>query len=107
MKNNLLFLNQERLNLIFDGVYDVPTDWKSEDRVAALVTTLRTMQRFNYHFRPDDTRRLFDLFDAQFNFERNSEGTTLWLALILAVQELYGFGDSKLREVIAQVTVRK
>lgn len=107
MKNNLPFLDQERLNLIFEGVYDAPGDWQTGDRIAALINTLRAMQQFNYRFTPDDTRRLFDLFDAQFNFERNSEGTALWLALILAVQELYGFGDSKLIEVMRQVTVRK
>lgn len=65
-----------------------------------------SMQRFNYRFRPDDTRRLFDLFDELFNFELNSEGTTLWLALILAVQELYGFSDSKLVETIGEVSIR-
>lgn len=107
MKNNLPFLDQERLNLIFEGVYDLPGDWESEDRIAALINTLRAMQQFNYRFRPDDTRCLFDLFDAQFNFERHSEGTMLWLALILAVQELYGFGESKLIEVMQQMTVRK
>lgn len=107
MKRNLPFLDQERLNLIFEGVYDSPGDFQTGDRIAALIGTLRAMQQFNYRFRPDDTLRLFDLFDAQFNFERNSEGATLWLALMLAIQELYGFSDPKLVEVIGQVTVRK
>lgn len=107
MKRDLPFLDQQRLNQIFTGVYDMPGDFQTGDRLAALTSTLRTMQQFNYHFRPNDTRHLFDLFDAQFNFEQNSDGTTLWLALILAIQELYGFTDNKLVEVIFQVTVRK
>lgn len=107
MKNNLPFLNQERLNLIFEGVYDAPGDWKPEDRIDALINALRAMQQFNYRHRWDDTRRLFALCNPLFHFEPNSEGTTLWLALILAIQELYGFSDGKLVELLQQVTVRK
>lgn len=107
MKRDLPFLDQERLDKIFTGVYDLPGDFKTEDRFISLTRTLRTMQQFNYHFRPNDTRHLFYLFDAQFNFEQNSDGTTLWLALILAIQELYSLTDSKLVELIFQITVRK
>jgi hypothetical protein len=31
----------------------------------------------------------------------------MWLALILAIGELYGFSDQKLLEVMKQVKVRK
>lgn len=110
MKNNLPSLNEVLLNRIFDGVYggarQQPNGLIDHEPVQALINTLYAMQRFNHRFRPDDTRRLFDLFDAQFNFELNSEGATLWLALILSIQELYGFTDSNLVEVIGRVTVR-
>lgn len=39
--------------------------------------------------------------------ERNSEGTELWLALGLAIKELYGMRQATLRKVLQQVTVRK
>ena len=111
MRNNLPRLTQELLDSIFDNVYSTGCDTSSSclasDRICALRDVLHVMQRFNYQHRPDDMRRLFDLFNAQFNFEPNSEGTTLWLALILAIQELYGFTDRKLVEVIGQVTIRK
>lgn len=112
MKNNLPSLNEALLNRIFDGVYIIVGHSPEYERTAdeheqALVDTLYAMQKFNYRFRPNDTRRLFGLFDAQLHFEINSEGTTLWLALILAIQELYGLTDSKLIEVIRRVTIRK
>ncbi|MDD5300331.1 MAG: hypothetical protein PHD65_07535 [Gallionella sp.] len=109
VKNNLPPLNEVLLNQIFDGVYggagQQPNELIGHEPLQALIDTLYAMQRFNHRFRPDDTGRLFDLFDAQFNFERNSEGTTLWLALILAVQELYGLSDSRLMEALGEMIV--
>jgi hypothetical protein len=82
MKNNLPYLNQERLNIIFDHVYDIADVNEDEQKFdekkfSRLLETLKSMQSLNYHHRPDDTRQLFGLFDGIFNFERNSEGTTL------------------------------
>lgn len=108
MKINLPPLDQALLIRIFDGVYSgvgQASEHASDELTRTMINTLYVMQRFNYSFRPDDTRRLFDLFDELFNFELNSEGTTLWLALTLAIQELYGFSDSKLVEVIGSAIV--
>lgn len=111
MRKNLPRLNQERLDMIFERVYPTGVSQQgapvAEERIQALIDVLRAMQKFNYHYRFDDTRRMFDLVSSQFNFEINSEGTTLWLAMILAIQELYGFTDGKVVEVMRQVTVRK
>ena len=112
MNNDLTYLNSERLNRIFDGVYrcvepNLESEPMPDEKIQALMDTLYVMQKFNYRFRPSDTRSLFDLFNRQFHFEINSDGTTLWLALILAIQELYAFSDSKLVDVIRQVTIRK
>lgn len=112
MKNNLPFLNQERLNIIFDHVYNIvklqeSTQSFQNKRLDQLLDTLKAMQSFNYRHRPDDTRVLFELMNEVFNFEVNSEGTTLWLSLILAIKELYGFTDKKLLVVMKQVSVRK
>jgi hypothetical protein len=65
------------------------------------------MQSFNHQHRPDDTGHLFGFFDPIFNFEHHSEGTTLWLSLILAIKELYGFSNEKLIAVLQQVSIRK
>lgn len=112
MNRNLPYLDQDRLNIIFDHVYDIVSDKIAEStfvekRLSHLLDTLKSMQSFNYHYRPDDTSVLFELMDKIFNFEINSEGTSLWLSLILAIKELYGFSDDKLLEVMNQTTIRK
>lgn len=113
MKQNLPYLNQERLDVIFDHVYDIVSDNKSgrlfdDEKMNEFLTTLLAMQSFNYKFRPDDVRELFFLMDNEFNFERNSEGTTLWLALALSIKELYGFPKEKFILVLSQLfDVRK
>ena len=111
-KNNLPYLNPERLNVIFDHVYDTVGIYNSKQnfddkKLADFLIMLQSMQLFNHHHRPDDTRRLFFLLDEIFNFERNSEGTTVWLALILAIQDLYRFSDEKLVSLMKQVSIRK
>ena len=112
MKKNLPYLDQDRLNIIFDHVYDIVSEDKGEsifeeDRLSALLDTLKSMEHFNYFHRPDDTRVLISLMSPIINFESNSDGTTLWLSLILAIKELYGFSDKKLVSVIKQITIRK
>ena len=72
MRENLPYLNQERLNIIFDHVYDVVTTQKNElafddDRLDHLLDTLKSMQNFNYRYRTDDTRFLFSLFNPIFD----------------------------------------
>jgi len=111
MKKNLPYLNQERLDNIFNGVYgfieaddeDMPFE---DEKMNRFFKMLKVMQEFNYWHRQSDVHPLFGLLNPDFNFERNSDGTTLWLALILAIQELYGFSDKKLVSVMKQVTVR-
>jgi hypothetical protein len=112
MKQNLPYLTQDRLNLIFEGVYgfDDISSVKvehEEQRIIDLVKVLYGLQQFNHFHRWDDTRHVFNLMEGVFEFNRNSEGTTLWLALILAIQELYGFTDDKIRELMHEVTIRK
>ena len=112
MKENLPFLDQERLNVIFEHVYDIAGMGEekigfNDQKLNDLLKTLKSMQSFNYYHRPDDTRELFGLMDPIFNLERNSEGTTWWLSMILAIKDLYGFSGNKLVGVIKQVSVRK
>ncbi len=110
---DFLHLNQERLDCIFDHVYDNVgiNEGKAifkDEKLADFFDMLKFMQNFNFRYRGNDTYPLFHLLnDRVFIFERNSEGTTLWLALILAIKELYGFSDEKLISVLGQVSVRK
>jgi len=112
MKNNLPYLNNERLDIIFEHVYENmesvdKQNFNEDEKLSHLLITLKSMQSFNYRHRPDDTEELFGLLDGIFNFEINSEGTILWISLILAIKELYGFSDSKLVTVMKQVSIRK
>lgn len=113
MKKTLPYLNAERLEQIFADVYSSPASAATEaakigdERLRDLAVALYALQRLNYRHRRDDWLRLASLFTPRFNFEWNSEGTALWLALVLAIQELYGFSDSKLVEVIGQLAIRK
>ena len=98
--------------MIFEHVYDSLGDAKAErafaeEKLNHLLRVLKTMQGFNIEHRPEDRFEVFGLTNRIFNFETNSEGTDYWLALILAVKELYGFSDDKLVSVIGQVGVRK
>ncbi len=108
MKQNLPYLNQERLNKIFEHVYDIVSNAGNnqlfdDERMKEFLAALLAMQSFNYRFRPDDVRELFFLMENDFSFERNSEGTTLWLALALAIKELYNFSDRKFIAVMSQL----
>lgn len=113
MKKDLPYLDQERLNTIFTHVYDVVDldDVKpsfEDEKLSAFFEMLKVMQLFNYRHRGNDTRALFFLLDPEvFNFEKNSEGTTVWLSLILAIKDLYGFSDGKLISVMKQITVTR
>lgn len=112
MRKNLPYLDQERLSIIFNHFYDAASDREikngfKEEKLAQLLKVLQTMQLFNYQHRPDDTRELFGLMSNVFNFEVNSEGTTYWLSLILAVKELYGFSDDKIVSVMEQFKAKR
>lgn len=111
-KTNLPYLNQERLNYIFEAVYDgLPEDTSAilhgDDKMASLLCTLKAMQAFNHWHRCDDTAEMHPITEGIFVFATNSEGPTFWLALILAIKELYGFSDAKMRDLLKLVAVRK
>ena len=112
MRKDLPYLSRERFDVIFGHVYDRLDDVEAkrvfeEEKLNHLLRVLKTMQDFNLEHRPEDRYELFGLTNGVFNFETNSEGTDYWLALILAVKELYGFSDDKLVSVMGQVDVRK
>ncbi len=112
MRQNLPYLNQERLDVIFEHVYDRLGDVKTErafgeEKLDHLLRVLKTMQDFNLEHRPEDRYEVFRLTNKVFNFETNSGETDYWLALILAVKELYGFSNDRLVSVMEQVGVRK
>lgn len=109
MNRHLPKLDKTQLNCLFAAVYELPATQIPDiaDQLVYFRYLVKVMQQFNYRYRPDDYTALHALADPVFHFQPHSEGTDLWLSLILAIQELYGFSEEQLLSVLKQVTVRK
>lgn len=106
-ERELPFLDRALLNTIFDGVYEHNVEDIESESVRDFLRVLYMMQDYNCRYRPQACADLFPLFEETVGpMEPNSEGTTMWLALGLAIVELYGMRRSTLRGLLAQVTVR-
>ncbi len=110
----LPWLSPELMNTIFDCVYGVGDEvlaertLLAEPRIRALVDTLLVMQDYNLFWREGATFPLSPLLeDAVGPMQRNSEGTSRWLALALALKDLYGLRRSTLGQLMGTVSVRK
>lgn len=114
-ERGLIQLNEQTMTAIFECVYGMPEDGYldmnrlfREKKFMDFLKALKGLQEFNYLYRFDQTAELFPLFEATVGpMERNSEGTTLWLAMGLAIKELYGMRRSTLEELLRKVKVRK
>jgi hypothetical protein len=66
------------------------------------------MQNYNHWYRHSAYWPLFPLFEGTVGpMEKNSEGTDMWLALGLAIKDLYGLRLSTLESLLKKITVRK
>lgn len=97
-------LNKRRIRRIFDTVFDLqfppesrPTDTSTDQ---AMLLALKAMQIVNLQQRQDAVFALYRDFDDPGLLEPNSEGTTLWLAMALAVQEYYAIDAGTLRGLL-------
>jgi hypothetical protein len=103
----LPYLDADLLDLIFNHVYGRPEDI-TDEQTRDFINMLKSMQDYNYHYRSAQLQRIFPLAEAIIGpFEINSEGTSIWLALILAIRELYGMQDETLKHILQQISVRK
>ncbi len=110
----LPYLDKDKINAIFDCVYGIEDTGEmtkqllQEPQFLDTVHLLLAMQKYNYQHRFLETAELFGTFESTVGpMERNSEGTTLWLSLGLAIKELYGMRLSTLKGLLEQVTIRK
>jgi hypothetical protein len=105
MKITLPELTRKRLRWVFDYVYEMempPLFPKSSTPAIdkTLMLILKSMQIANIERRTVECVALFRLFNEPYFLEPNSEGTTLFLALALAVKELYRLEDEELQRCI-------
>ena len=113
LRNSLPELNGESLDFIFDHVYEIidilgQGEKEKNCMLANLLGILKGLQRFNYDHRLDDAFELHQraVVPAGLELQSNSDGSVLWLAMLLAIQELYGLSNSNLIKVIQQISIR-
>ena len=106
-ERQLPHLDQATLDFIFKGVYGRDLAAVEDERFRDFLDVLYRLQDFNYQYRFNAYAELFPLFEETVGpMERNSEGTSLWLALGLALKEWYGLSHRTLKELLSLVTVR-
>lgn len=111
----LIYLDEKTMTAIFDCVYGINDHLRPETKqlmnekmFCDFVKLLIEQQNFNYRYRQENTAELFSLFESTVGpMERNSDGTILWLALGLAIKELYGLRNSTFKGLLKNVKVRK
>jgi hypothetical protein len=109
----LVYLNEETMTAIFDCVYGEDDYLKpktiqllKDEMFHEFIKLLLMQSEFNYRYRQGVTAELFPLFESTVGpMERNSDGTTHWLALGLAIKDLYGLRNSTLKELLKKVNV--
>lgn len=113
LRNTLPALNGESLNFIFDHVYEIigilgEGEKEKNCKLASLLGILKGLQSFNYDHRLDDAFELHQkaVVPAGLELQSNSDGSALWLAMLLAIQELYGLSNSNLIKAIRQIGIR-
>ena len=116
LRKQLPVLDPYTLDFILSHVYDVndrpesqgKCDDGADEKHRDLLSILLALQTFNYHHRMDEGEGVFAAATrAGRCFQSNSSGTELWLALLLAIQELYGLNDGKLATLLRKTTVIK
>jgi hypothetical protein len=110
----LPWLDSEVLDTIFDCVYGITREVRanrpllSEPVISDLLDVLKAMQAYNARWRGEALVDLLPVLeDALGAMEPNSEGTTQWLALALALQDLYSIRNQTLGDLLKGTTVRK
>jgi hypothetical protein len=100
----LPYLDQKHLDLIFERVYeciwgpDEHAEQIEDEHFAEFVKVLLALQCYNYRNRSSQLAELFPIFEETVGpMNRMSEGTSLWIALGLAIKELYGMRNATLR----------
>ncbi|MEX3623291.1 hypothetical protein [Viridibacillus arvi] len=110
----LPILNEVIATAIFDCVYGIEnvssetTKLLKDENFKLFIMALNAQQEFNYHVRAEQACELYTIFEETVGpMESNSDGPIIWMALGLAIKELYGMRRSTLKEVMKMVEIRK
>ena len=115
-ERSLPLLDQDALDALFASVYhplprNAPETERyllaQPDQIRSWFELLMAHQAYNYVYRHSEYAKLLPTIeDVLGPFERNSEGTSFWLALCLALKEAYGMRTRTLASVMRLVRVR-
>jgi hypothetical protein len=106
---DLPFLDQFTIDTLFKCASGSEEDLdKIKSRqVRDFAEMLLGMQSYNIKYRTRQVQKLFPLLDETIGpLDSSSERTALWVALALAVKELYGMRPDTLKIVLKKVTVQ-
>lgn len=103
----LIYIDEEIIQAIFSCVYGLnENDSKTKKllknkKFNDFMHMLLMMQQYNYQYRFSQLEELFPLFEETVGpMERNSEGTSFWLAMGLSLKDLYGFRNRTLKSLL-------
>jgi len=106
----LIYIDEEIIQAIFSCVYGLnEKDSKTKkllknEKFNDFMHMLLLMQEYNYRYRFSQFEELFPLFEETVGpMERNSEGTSYWLAMGLALKDLYGFRNRTLKSLLIKL----
>lgn len=120
-KNGMPALTGKLLNLVFGCVYGMPDEEEiikrsylaplrkieENDQLMDYLDLIETMSSYNYRRRFSQYHELYEIANPILGpFETNSEGTSLWLARILAIKELYGLTTEELEGVLRKISIK-
>lgn len=104
MRAKLPTLTKKRLRWLLDHAYDEVTADLFKERASSpeenLLLIVKLMQQANLTYRANDCVALFPLFSGQDFLEPNSEGTTTFLAMALAIKELFAIEEEDLKRLV-------
>ena len=114
LKDSLPDLDGRTLDFIFDHVYDIlgmPGEGQDPEaeKLSDLIKVLKALQGFNYRHRLDETCELYRMAAGPLGMDpnSNSEGSLLWLAMLLAIKDAYGLHDAELKQAVGRINIRK
>lgn len=108
MKINLPALTKKRIRWLLDHVYEtetltLPTEGSVSVADTRLFLVVKSVQLTNLQYRGHECEELYRLFSEPYFLDPNSEGTTRWLAMALAIKELCALSDDELKALLTSV----
>ncbi len=107
---DLPFLDQNTLDTIFNCAEGHEEDLEKirGRQMHDFVVMLLAVQGYNIKYRTRQLQKLFPLMEEAIGpMEANSEITGLWVAMALAIKELYGMRPDTMKTVLKKLTVQK